>query len=135
MKSALLTGVLCAGVSTLAQLPAAQAAAGGSPNATPIQHVIIIMQENRSFDSYFGTYPGANGIPKNACIPLDPTKATSHCVKPFHDPHDANAGGPHGAKDAQFDLDDGITKAAMDGFLYSRKARSSRAACRHSTHS
>ena len=28
-----------------------------------IQHVIIIMQENRSFDSYFGVYPGADGIP------------------------------------------------------------------------
>ena len=28
-----------------------------------IRHVIIIMQENRSFDSYFGTYPGADGIP------------------------------------------------------------------------
>ena len=23
-----------------------------------IKHVIIIMQENRSFDSYFGTFPG-----------------------------------------------------------------------------
>jgi len=29
--------------------------------ATPIQHVIIITQENHSFDSYFGTYPTANG--------------------------------------------------------------------------
>ena len=28
-----------------------------------IKHVVVIMQENRSFDSYFGTYPGANGIP------------------------------------------------------------------------
>ena len=28
-----------------------------------IKHVIVIMQENRSFDSYFGTYPGADGIP------------------------------------------------------------------------
>ena len=28
-----------------------------------IQHFVFIMQENRSFDSYFGTYPGANGIP------------------------------------------------------------------------
>jgi phospholipase C len=26
-----------------------------------IQHVIVIVQENRSFDSYFGTYPGADG--------------------------------------------------------------------------
>ena len=28
-----------------------------------IQHVVVIMQENRSFDSYFGTFPGAEGIP------------------------------------------------------------------------
>jgi len=28
-----------------------------------IKHVIIVMQENRSFDTYFGTYPGADGIP------------------------------------------------------------------------
>jgi phospholipase C len=28
--------------------------------------VIVIMQENRSFDSYFGTYPGADGIPAAA---------------------------------------------------------------------
>src|SRR5579859_2157990 len=25
-----------------------------------IRHVVVIMQENRSFDSYFGTYPGAD---------------------------------------------------------------------------
>jgi phospholipase C len=25
-----------------------------------IKHVIVIMQENRSFDSYFGTFPGAD---------------------------------------------------------------------------
>ena len=29
----------------------------------------MIMQENRSFDSYFGTYPGANGIPGGVCVP------------------------------------------------------------------
>jgi phospholipase C len=38
-----------------------------SPTTTPIQHVIIIMQENHSFDNYFGTYPTANGTR------LDPT--------------------------------------------------------------
>src|SRR5277367_2219964 len=38
----------------------------------PIKHVIVIMQENRSFDQYFGTFPGADGIPPDACIPLDP---------------------------------------------------------------
>ena len=34
-----------------------------------IKHVVIIMQENRSFDSYFGTYPGADGIPAGVCVP------------------------------------------------------------------
>ncbi len=29
--------------------------------ATPVQHIVIIMQENHSFDNYFGTYPTANG--------------------------------------------------------------------------
>jgi phospholipase C len=28
----------------------------------PIRHVVIIMQENHSFDNYFGTFPGANGF-------------------------------------------------------------------------
>ncbi len=31
-----------------------------------INHVILIIQENRSFDNYFGTYPGADGIPPGA---------------------------------------------------------------------
>lgn len=27
-----------------------------------IKHIVVIMQENRSFDNYFGTYPGADGV-------------------------------------------------------------------------
>ena len=34
-----------------------------------IQHVIVVMQENRSFDSYFGTFPGADGIPMKHGVP------------------------------------------------------------------
>ncbi len=30
--------------------------------STPIQHVVIIMLENHTFDNYFGRFPGANGI-------------------------------------------------------------------------
>ena len=33
------------------------------PGIHKIKHVIVVMQENRSFDSYFGTFPGADGIP------------------------------------------------------------------------
>ena len=54
-----------------------------------IKHVVIIMQENRSFDSYFGTYPGADGIPGLAGnlgrMPCVPDAETHPCVKPFHD--------------------------------------------------
>jgi phospholipase C len=75
-----------------------------------IKHVIVIMQENRSFDSYFGTYPGADGIPPNACVP-DP--ANGGCVRPYHDPSDLNRGGPHGATNAVADVNGGL----MDGFV------------------
>jgi phospholipase C len=74
-----------------------------------IQHVIVITQENRSFDSYFGTYPGANGIPAGVCLPAP----DGSCIAPFHDPHDANAGGPHGRSAAINDIDGG----KMDGFV------------------
>jgi phospholipase C len=73
--------------------------------------VIVIMQENRSFDSYFGTYPGANGIPAGVCMP-DPLHGG--CVAPFHDPADRNSGGPHGHDSFVKDLDEG----KMDGFVH-----------------
>ena len=80
-----------------------------------IRHVVIIMQENRSFDSYFGTYPGADGIPvqggqPTACVP-DPK--AGHCVRPYHDTSDVNIGGAHQASDAIADVDGG----KMDGFI------------------
>jgi phospholipase C len=75
-----------------------------------IQHVVVIMQENRSFDSYFGTYPGADGIPHGVCVP-DPVNGG--CVAPFHDSADINYGGPHSAKNATADIDAG----KMDGFV------------------
>jgi phospholipase C len=76
------------------------------------------MQENRSFDNYFGTFPGANGFPAGTCVPLNPRSPGGGCVPPFHDPHDVNAGGNHSAAAAQADLDDGITTNRLDGFVY-----------------
>lgn len=34
-----------------------------SNTTTPIQHVVVIFQENVSFDHYFGTYPNAANLP------------------------------------------------------------------------
>ncbi len=85
------------------------------PSGGKIKHIVIIMQENRSFDSYFGTFPGADGIPMKdgkptVCAP-DPTTQT--CVPPYHDPSLINFGGPHGADSAKLDIGGG----AMDGFI------------------
>jgi phospholipase C len=82
-----------------------------------IQHVVVIMQENRSFDSYFGTYPGADGIPGLAgnpgTLPCSPDPKRGGCVMPFHDTSDINLGGPHARPDAVADLDGG----KLDGFM------------------
>lgn len=83
-----------------------------------IRHVIIIMQENRSFDSYFGTFPGADGIPmkdgvSTVCVP----QPNGPCVRPYYDPNDRNRGGPHNARAAQGDINGG----KMDGFLTSMR--------------
>ena len=39
---------------------------------TPVKHVIVISQGKRSFDNYFGTFPGANGLPNNLSVPFNP---------------------------------------------------------------
>jgi phospholipase C len=97
--------------------------------AQNLQHVIVIMQENRSFDQYFGAFPGANGPPNGTCVPLNPAQPKDGCVAPFHDPHDNNAGGPHASPDAQADLDDGITTDKMDGFV-ARQTAQGRGQCK-----
>ncbi|HEX4518592.1 MAG TPA: alkaline phosphatase family protein [Gaiellaceae bacterium] len=87
-----------------------------------IRHVVIIMQENRSFDSFFGTFPGADGIPMRNGVPTVcvPDPYGHRCVKPFHTSEDRNAGGPHDHDDAIRDIDGG----KMDGFI--RQAHSGR---------
>jgi phospholipase C len=80
-----------------------------------IKHVIIIMQENRSFDHYFGTYPGADGIPMQNGIPTVciPDAVTKACLRPFHSHADVHGGGPHTAVASTIDIDGG----KMDGFI------------------
>ncbi len=90
-----------------------------------IKHVVIIMQENRSFDQYFGTFPGADGIPGLAgspgTVPCVTDPDNGGCVQPFHDTSDKNYGGPHGAANATADMDcanpTGRTGCKMDGFV------------------
>jgi phospholipase C len=93
------------------------AGANRAPGIHTIKHVVIVMQENRSFDSYFGTYPGADGIPMangqlSVCVP---NPASGQCEAPYHNAADVNHGGPHGRTAAFADIDAG----KMDGFIAS----------------
>lgn len=47
------------------------------PGTTPIERVIVLMKENHAFDNYFGTFPGADGIPSNVTLPDGAAGTTS----------------------------------------------------------
>jgi phospholipase C len=93
----------------------ADASGGDLTGIQKIQHVIIIMQENRSFDSYFGTFPGADGIPMQNGVPTVsvPDPMTGGVQVPFHTTNDYPIGGPHAAPDSPIDVNNG----AMNGFV------------------
>jgi phospholipase C len=100
-------------------------AASPPANLHLIKHIVVIMQENRSFDSYFGTYPGADGLPAlngqfTTCLP---NPEGGPCMRPFHDTRDVNSGGPHSLADATADIDGG----KMDGFV--RQAQAGQRQC------
>ena len=63
-----------AGLAASAAVPAVLRYARGAE--TPLRHIVLLMQENRSFDSYFGLFPGVDGIPP--CAPL--RHASSLCT-------------------------------------------------------
>jgi phospholipase C len=94
--------------------------------------VVVIMEENRSFDSFFGTYPHADGIPMKhgvpaVCVP----NGVGRCVKPFLDPKGANdSGGAHGPLAGKEDVDGG----RMDGFIRVTATKAIRR-CRRNRHS
>ncbi len=94
----------------LGLVPVLTAPAPAAPLPGQIRHVVVIVQENRSFDSYFGTYPGADGLPPDTCVP-DP--ARGGCQRPRHSRDDVDGGGPHDATAFAADVDGG----RMDGFV------------------
>jgi phospholipase C len=79
----------------------AEALAGASPigvrrrgRLDDVQHVVILMQENRSFDHYFGTMRGVRGLGDRAALQLpsghdvfhqpDPARSDGGYLLPFH---------------------------------------------------
>ncbi|HEX5416044.1 MAG TPA: alkaline phosphatase family protein [Chloroflexota bacterium] len=81
-----------------------------------IHHFVFILQENRSFDSYFGTYPGADGLPADVCLP---NPDGGPCVAPHHDAKTMDFDPPHLAADAQTEMNGGT----MSGFMVAAVAK------------
>ena len=86
-----------------------------------IDHLIFVVQENRSFDHYFGTFPGANGIPRRPdgsfapCLP-DPSSAT--CRRPYHDTNTFDQGGPHSQEASVTDVNGGAMNGTVEAFRH-----------------
>jgi phospholipase C len=84
-----------------------------------VEHVVILMQENRAFDHYFGTLKGVRGFGDRFTIPLPEGRsvwqqrlANGNVVMPFHlDASRGNAqrvnGTPHDWLDSQLAWDNG----------------------------
>ena len=97
---------------------AGQRSGRSAPRADPstIQNIVVVFQENHTFDNYFGTYPGANGLAGNAGICLPEKKGSqTPCVSPFHSQTLAPVDMNHTWASAHEDYDGG----KMDGFVYS----------------
>jgi len=89
-------GGLCLAGGMAAAAPAFGASAAhqssGSGTATPIQHVVVIFQENVSFDHYFGTYPLAANTDGNPFHALAGTPSVNGLTPALlnHNPNSAN---------------------------------------------
>ena len=99
-----------------------------------IKYVFVIYQENRSFDSYFGTFPGAEGffshvpaLPPSFEQPIRDLDGTTTLIRPFRigpaqfaaDTDDVDH--THTGIDTKMDFVDGT--ARMDRFALSEEAR------------
>ncbi|MHB8567565.1 MAG: phospholipase C [Nitrososphaerales archaeon] len=108
----------------LSGLPNIQSVVSATSNAprTPINHIVIIMQENHSFDNYFGTFPGlagGYGLNLTTCEPVNTTDLTKGCIHPYSADGNSNI--------QLFDLNHNWTtshiaydQGKMDAFVYAQ---------------
>jgi phospholipase C len=77
----------CGGVSTTS--PSVPSVPFACSKLTDIEHVVIVMQENRSFDHYFGSYRGVRGFSDRSMVfqqpdPANTTSSPVGALLPFH---------------------------------------------------
>ena len=122
LASVAIIAVACTSTTTTTPAPE-PIVTNGAHGMQKLEHLIFIVQENRSFDHYFGTYPGADGLPTNpdgsfaVCIPNKFQDGA--CVPPYVSHSIEFDGGPHTHADSVRDVDGG----KMDGFIDSLTPR------------
>src|ERR1700726_1777861 len=115
----------CGGGSSPSSAPSG---VGACSKLTDIEHVVILIQENRSFDHYFGSYRGVRGFSdRNASFQQsDPANTTNPPVRtllPFHlDTSTTNAACTHDITHDWVPQHQSWDNGAMDGFVSSRLA-------------
>ncbi len=93
---------------------------------TDIEHVVIFIQENRSFDHYFGSYRGARGFSEpspayqQSCS-INTTSTPAGVLLPYHlDVTQTNAACTHDITHDWVPQHQSWNNGAMDGFVSSR---------------
>lgn len=109
----LLPATAAAGAADATDASSAAASAEQTATTTPIKHFVYLMQESRSFDEYFGTYPGADGIPDQVCMPRDLTDPAAGCVAPSYRGEEPAVEIRNGMATQRAQIDSG----RMDGFV------------------
>ncbi len=74
--------VLSVGCGSTIGTPAPLPTGSSSPPSSSIQHVIVLFQENRSFNNLFMSFPGADTSTTGACKPYKPPGHNEICTQP-----------------------------------------------------
>jgi len=99
---------------------------GTCAKVTDIDHVVILIQENRSFDHYFGSYKGVRGFADSGTAfqqpyPLNTSTAPAGALLPFHlDTMKTNAACTHDISHDWAPMHQSWNNGAMNGFVTSR---------------
>jgi phospholipase C len=101
-------------------------AVSGCAKITDIDHVVILIQENRSFDHYFGSYEGVRGFNEQSAAfqqpyPGNTSNAPAGVLLPFHlDITKTNAACTHDISHDWVPQHQSWNNGAQDGFVTSR---------------
>ena len=109
-------------------LPSSNPSSGCGGKLTDVEHVVIFIQENRSFDHYFGSYRGVRGFADQSLAFQQPDSANTTnppigVLKPFHlDISTTNAACTHDISHDWVPQHQSWNNGMMNGFVNSRLA-------------